>query len=973
MDWLLGEYTKDKTIFGVNRLYRHEGTKTLPIFGERLETPFGVAAGPHSQLAQNIISAYAAGARFFELKTVQKMDGEALSKCVAKPCILAEDECYNVEWSTELYVPLAMDEYIKAWFAIKLISRELALGEPDGFVFNMSVGYDLAGIKTQKIDSFIEGLKNAADTESFKSCMDWTLANLSRFNKLDESYIKDIKPHVCQSVTISTLHGCPPEEIERIAAYLISEKNLNTFIKCNPTLLGYDFARKAMDDMGYSYVCFDDHHFKDDLQFCDAVPMFRRLQSLAEENHVEFGLKLSNTLPVKIEQGELPGAEMYMSGRALYALTVNLAKKLEEEFSGALRISYCGGADQLNCGELFSAGLWPVTVATTLLKPGGYNRLYPMAELAAKCEYRPFIGVDMERLSAIAEDALKNPRYTKPLKPRKNTKLIKKLPLKACFAAPCREGCPIHQDIPAYISLVGEGRFASALEVICRKNPLPHITGTICSHRCMTACTRNFYEESVSIRDTKLLAAQKGFEDFLPTLVPKSKLRQKIAVIGGGAAGMAAAFLAAREGAQVTIFEKRDALGGIVRHVIPEFRIPASAIDNDVKLLEQLGVKIRLNTGIDDAPSLLSQGYSHVIIAVGAWQHGELKLQKGRALNVLEFLEKAKKAPTELHLGKNVAVIGGGNTAMDAARAALRMSEVEHVRIIYRRTCSEMPADLEELELCIAEGIEFSELSSPVSLDCGVLLCEKMCLGEPDSSGRCAPVPTGEFIDISADTVISAIGESVDTAYLEKAGVPVTERKLAKQIKNGSIFVVGDGFRGPSTVVECIADAAAAVDMILGTAASDVKAPLDEICIRKARSELHNKSSAEQENLRCLNCEALCESCVDVCPNRANISVIIDSMEMPQIIHLDRLCNECGNCGVFCPYEGSPYKDKLTVFANEDDLVQSDNNGFVLKSNGRLLTRLNGELFETDKNGCGRIGEIMPVIHGILNEYPYLL
>ena len=155
MDWILTEYQTQGSIFGVSKIVRHTNGQARPIFAEKIEAPFGPAAGPNTQLAQNIVAAYVGGSRFFELKTVQIMDGEELSKCVAKPCITAADECYNCEWSTELTVPQAYDEYVKAWFALKLLAKELELGDPDGFVFNMSVGYDLAGIQSEKIDSYI--------------------------------------------------------------------------------------------------------------------------------------------------------------------------------------------------------------------------------------------------------------------------------------------------------------------------------------------------------------------------------------------------------------------------------------------------------------------------------------------------------------------------------------------------------------------------------------------------------------------------------------------------------------------------------------------------------------------------------------------------------------------------------------------------------------------------------------------------
>ena len=217
MDWALTEYKNQGSIFGVSKLVKHTSGKALPIFEEKIESPYGPAAGPNTQLAQNIVAAYAAGARFFELKTVQIMDGEELSKCVSKPCITAGDECYNCEWSTELTVPQAYAEYVKAWWACKLLAKELGLGAPDGFVFNMSVGYDLAGIRSEKIDKYIEGMKDASGSEVWKECLDWSLASLSRFENVDEGYVKSVSPRVSASITESTLHGCPPDEIERIA------------------------------------------------------------------------------------------------------------------------------------------------------------------------------------------------------------------------------------------------------------------------------------------------------------------------------------------------------------------------------------------------------------------------------------------------------------------------------------------------------------------------------------------------------------------------------------------------------------------------------------------------------------------------------------------------------------------------------------------------------------------------------------
>ncbi len=554
MAWITAEYAQEGTVFGVRRPYT-AGEKTLPIFGdERLETPFGPAAGPNTQLAQNIIAGYFAGARFFELKTVQKMDGPELAACISRPCILAEDECYNCEWSTELTVPQAFEEYVKAWCACKMLSRIFGLGQPDGFVFNMSVGYDLEGIQGSKIDAYLNGMTDASSTPIFQEC----IRVLKELFPNEAAFIAAIPAQISNSVTVSTLHGCPPEEIERIATYLLTEKRLHTFVKCNPTLLGYQSAREILDRMGYDYVSFDQHHFNEDLQYSDAVPMFSRLQALAEKNGLEFGLKLSNTFPVDVKNGELPSEEMYMAGKSLFPLTVEMARRISGAFGGRIRLSYSGGADFFNIDGLFQCGIWPITMATTELKPGGYQRFRQIAEKLETLHFEPFTRVDTVRLEALAMAVQRDPRHLKAVKPLPSRKLPEKVPLLDCFTAPCKGGCPIGQDIPEYLELCRQGRYAEALEVILEKNPLPFITGTICAHRCMEKCTRNFYDRSVQIRAAKLTAAERGFGQVLETIKPAAPIQdgRRAAVIGGGPTGMAAAFFCARAGIPTTIDRK---------------------------------------------------------------------------------------------------------------------------------------------------------------------------------------------------------------------------------------------------------------------------------------------------------------------------------------------------------------------------------------------------------------------------------
>ena len=984
MDWVLQEKKEQDTVFGVHRPYTADPKNDMTIFTRNLETPVGPAAGPHTQLAQNIIASYYAGARFFELKTVQKMDGAELSACVNKPCILADDEGYNCEWSTELTVPDAMGEYIKAWFILHVIAKEFGLGAQDGFQFNISVGYDLAGIKGDKVNTFIDGMMEAKDTVIFQECRKWLLDNADKFQNFTREDIEAIPSNVCNSATISTLHGCPPQEIESIANYLLTEKHLNTFVKCNPTLLGYDFARKTMDEMGYDYMVFGDFHFRDDLQYEDAVPMLTRLMKLSEELGLEFGVKITNTFPVDVTRNELPSEEMYMSGKALFPLSISLAAKLSAEFAGKLRISYSGGADYYNIDKIVGCGIWPVTMATTLLKTGGYQRFTQVADKVEGICPKKWEGIDVDALKKLAADAITDGHHVKNIKPVPNRKSTKEVPLLDCFYAPCSEGCPIHQDIPQYVALTGEGKYKEALEVILEKNALPFITGTLCAHNCMTKCTRNFYEESVNIRGTKLTAAEHGYEQLIGEIKAGEPNGKKVAVVGGGPAGIAAAYFLAREGAAVTIFEKEEKAGGVIRYVIPGFRIGDAAIDKDISFIQKMGVEIRTNTEITSVADLKAQGYDAVILAIGAGKPGTLKLEKGETVNALKFLRDFKANDGKLNIGKNVVVIGGGNTAMDTARAAKRTEGVEHVYLVYRRTKRYMPAAEDELLEVLEEGVEFKELLSPVSLDGGRLLCKKMKLGQMDASGRAGVTETADVIEVPADTVIVAVGEKIDTDFYTANQIAVDERGKAKvndktlETSVSGVYVAGDGARGAATIVEGIRDAQLAVKDILGKEITRDAAVTGDVkdCFEKKGILKHSKEAKTEEE-RCLTCNKVCENCVDVCPNRANISIKVPGMAMNQVIHVDYMCNECGNCKSFCPYASAPYKDKFTLFANEKDMADSKNDGFVVldKENKTCKVRFVGQITDckADDPADKLYDGLKKLICAVIDDYGYLI
>ncbi|MDR3337727.1 MAG: putative selenate reductase subunit YgfK, partial [Treponema sp.] len=786
----LQEYKNNGSVFGIReeKFYRNKSGVFFELFGIKLSSPLGPAAGPNSQLAQNILAAYLAGSRFIECKTVQIMDGEELRRAIARPCINTADEGYNVEWSTELTVEEALEEYVKAWFLCHVLGKEFGLENSGtagsrGLIFNMSVGYSLEGIKSPKIDAFIDGMKDAKNTGVWKGCYGRLRDTIGCFKNFNLNDLDRIPSAVSSGITLSTLHGCPREEIEKIAAYLIGEKGLHTYIKCNPTLLGYETARKLLDEMGYNYISFDDHHFRNDLQFSDATVMLRNLLDLAKGRNLSFGVKLTNTFPVEIKRGELPGNEMYMSGRALFPLSINVAKKLSGAFNGELPISYSGGADYFNLAFILKTGIMPVTAATTILKPGGYERLTQLACLAEEV----LAGGGIPKSPVISDEALDKlaagiprlKRYRKEYR-EKSSKKAGLLPLFNCAKAPCQEdGCPLHQRIPDYLEETAKGNYREAFRIIALDNTAPSVTGTICDHQCQSKCTRLDYEDPLQIRRAKLLAAENGEESFTGDLKPEAlKTDKKTAVIGAGPGGIAAAVFLRRNGAPVTVFEKREKPYGIVQYVIPAFRIADAAIERDYKLALKIGVEFKFKAPEAYSLSELKKNYEYVVIATGAWKEGVSPVKRGgeNIIDALKFLEESKRSNCALSLGKRVAVIGGGDVAMDCARAAKRNRGVDRVTVVYRRTKEFMPAQGEERELAEEDGVEFLELLSPESFEKGILQCEVTRLGDFESSGRRTVEGTGAMRSLSFDTVIGAVGARVDTELLGSNGVALNEK-----------------------------------------------------------------------------------------------------------------------------------------------------------------------------------------------------
>ena len=337
---------------------------------------------------------------------------------------------------------------------------------------------------------------------------------------------------------------------------------------------------------------------------------------------------------------------------------------------------------------------------------------------------------------------------------------------------------------------------------------------------------------------------------------------------------------------------------------------------------------------------------------------------------------------------------------MDAARAALRVKGVEKVYIVYRRTKDYMPADEEELNFALSEGVAFKELLAPVSLENGVLTCQVMELGRPDASGRRSPAAKeGAFEKLPVDTVLSAIGELIDYDLLKNNGIEVgaknkivvNEETLETSVEN--VYIGGDALAGPWTVVGAISHGTKAAKAILAKEnlefsqefksriSFDKDQQLLDVIDKKA--VLQPVFDDEREAGRCLECNYVCNICTEVCPNRANLMIPVRAeglTNLNQILHVDGMCNECGNCETFCPYADAPYKDKLTLYWKEEEFLGSSNNGFlILKDTSQVAVklRIDGKAVDVKFDESGKPDvpvdhKVAAIVWTVISQHPYL-
>jgi putative selenate reductase len=891
-------------------------------YGRPLETPLGVAAGPHTQMAQNLVAAWLCGARYLELKTVQTLDTIE----VTKPCIDAADEGYNCEWSQELTLPQSEEEYCKGWVLIHALKRFFGHADAGGLgcLFNISVGYNMEGILKPNVQHFLDAMTRP-NPRIRELCAE--LAPL-----LPGVDLGDVPDVITDHITISTMHGCPPDEIESIAAYFISGRRLHTAVKCNPTLLGPVALRTILNDVMGFEVSVPDEAFAHDLKWEDAIGLLARLREKAAAAGVAFGVKLTNTLESCNLRRVLPAKEAmhYMSGRALHPVSLELAHRLSEQFGGTLDISFCAGVDADNVADVLACGLTPVTVCTDLLKPGGYGRLAQYLEnvstaFAASGFSLPETGrvegpggdraALFGALQALAARTLESADLRKAVHPWDTIKGRRPLGPFDCVKAPCVENCPTGQKVPLYVALAAEGRNDEALRVILEDNPLPHATGMACDHKCQERCTRINYDSPVLIRELKRFVARHGQ---VPAPVPGEDRGIRIGVIGAGPAGLSCAYYLTLAGARVTIFDENGRPGGLLERALPAFRLEREHLRRDFERILSTRVTWRQERVADrEAFERIVADHDAVFLGVGARASRALRIEGEELAGVvpfLDFLEGVNDGRVTA-IGRRTVVIGGGNSAMDVARAAQRLRGPEdQVTVLYRRTRREMPADREELAGLLEEGVELRELVAPVRAfgeggRVTQLLCARMTLSEPDESGRRRPVPEpgGEFL-LPVDLILSAVGQDPELGFLEGTSVALSRWGTIALAEGGhrtghdKVYAGGDAVRGPMSIIAAVADGKESARELaarfgltwprekLPKAILSSKADLLRARARRARParvpELDraaratfslvtgdlDAAQAVAEARRCLACHLFCDVCVGVCPNRANVS-----------------------------------------------------------------------------------------------------
>jgi len=528
--------------------------------------------------------------------------------------------------------------------------------------------------------------------------------------------------------------------------------------------------------------------------------------------------------------------------------------------------------------------------------------------------------------------------------------------------APCQMACPAGIDVPTYISLIGLGRDAEAIEIIRKDNPFPWVCGLVCTRPCEFMCVRGRIDTPVSIKFLKAFAAERALSERTYKNPDKAPAKsEKVCVVGAGPGGLSAAYYLGLKGYTVRVIEALPVSGGMIMVGIPRYRLPREVIDREVAMIEELGVEFQYNTrfGTDVTfEQLQAEGFAAFCFAIGAHKAYKMRIpgedEFPQVIDAIDLLKKV--ALGDRHIpGRRAIIIGGGNVAVDAARTCLRLG-CEEVTIAYRRTRTEMPADEEEIEQAEEEGVRLSFLTIPVAIkgEAGQVVglqCQKARMVKQAGSDRLSPRPIEDSdYFMSADVVISAIGQQVDHAgFREMEGLAWTRRQNL-EVKMASmettlegVFAVGDAVTGPATVIEAIGGgkrAAAAIDRYL----SGLPQPqIPPVPVRRGRADFmevpastkmilkrpempllnldrrrttyqqvelgYPENAVREEARRCLRCDICrrCGVCVEVCRDKMKIDALhLGFLDFDHPVKTDfrlteEACITCGACAENCP------------------------------------------------------------------------
>ncbi len=483
--------------------------------------------------------------------------------------------------------------------------------------------------------------------------------------------------------------------------------------------------------------------------------------------------------------------------------------------------------------------------------------------------------------------------------------------------APCQEACPAGVDAARYIRLIKQGKFDEALAVNREKIPLPLVCGYACYSPCEKSCTAKYFLSPIAIRALKRLAAEKGGEGWRKRLEIAPDTGKRVAVVGSGPSGLTAAYYLRCLGHALTVFEARNQAGGMMRYGIPDYRLPAEALDREIDIIKDLGVDIRTGHRVESARSLLKEGFDAVYLAVGAQQGAKMQIPGEDSPGVIDSISFLRQLNQEkpVACSGSVLVIGGGNTAMDAARSAKRLG-AEETTILYRRSRAEMPADPEEVDAALEEDVSLKCLTAPTAIAAinGRLrvTCSRMKLGEPDSSGRRRPVPiAGSEYSMDVDQLIAAIGQAPD--QVQSFGVELDDREYIRtdpedlRTNLSGVFAGGDIVSGPTSIIEAIAHgrrAASGIDLFLdgkGDIEQTLAPPEKEVILDDFVRESPRKPMAclaPENRTTTFHPVELCMN-VEVAMDESRRCLECDARRFDVILYPDN-CKECSYCAEVC-------------------------------------------------------------------------